>query len=236
MIRRQIAMPVPKGLKRRSLLGLAALAPLAACSPARLLNGGRPPRLYLLTPARDFTAGLPRVPWQLLVETPLANSAIDTPRIALGETVNRITYFADANWADTGPDMIQTLLVESFENSRRIVAVGVERSGLRADFVLKTDLRDFQAVYDGGDPTSTAPEARVRVNAKLVRMPRRNIVAGETFEAQVRADSPALKDVVHAFDQATGAVMRRIVEWTLQQGNTNVEMDPLPSSALDIRR
>ncbi|SNS17374.1 MULTISPECIES: ABC-type transport auxiliary lipoprotein family protein [unclassified Azospirillum] len=235
MTRQKAAMQPVSRLNRRALLGLALLAPLAGCSPVRLLNGGRPPRLYLLTPARDFVAGLPRVPWQLLVETPLANSAIDTPRIALGETANRITYFAEANWADTGPDMLQTLLVESFENSRRIVAVGVERSGLRADFVLKTDLRDFQAVYDGGDPTTTAPEARVRVNAKLVRMPRRNIVAGETFEAQVRASSPALNHVVAAFDEATGAVLRRIVEWTLQQGNTNVEIDPLPGSA-DMRR
>ncbi len=235
MTRQKAAMSHPLRPNRRALLGLALLASLAGCSPVRLLNGGRPPRLYLLTPARDFVAGLPRVPWQLLVETPLANSAIDTPRIALGETANRITYFAEANWADTGPDMIQTLLVESFENSRRIVAVGVERSGLRADFVLKTDLRDFQAVYDGGDPTTTAPEARVRVNAKLVRMPRRNIVAGETFEAQVRASSPALSHVIAAFDEATGAVLRRIVEWTLQQGNTNVEIDPLPGTS-DMRR
>lgn len=219
-----------RALTRRHLLALAALAPLAACSPAQLLTGGKTTKLYVLTPAKGFTAGLARAPWQLLVETPLANSAVDTPRIVLGETANRMTYYAGASWADTGPDMIQTLLVESFENSRRIVAVGVERSGLRADFVLKTDLRDFHANYAGGDTRETAPEATVRMNAKLVRMPRRNIVAGDTFEAKVRAASPALDDVIQAFDHATGAVLRRIVEWTLQQGQTNIQIDPLPTS------
>lgn len=219
-------------IARRGVLAAVGtgLLALGACSPARLFNAGRPPRLYMLTPAREFTAGLERAQWQLLVETPLANNGIDTPRIALGETSNRMTYYAAANWVDTAPDMIQTLLVESFENSRRIVAVGVERSGLRADFILKTDLRDFQANYAGADPTVTAPEAVVRINAKLVRMPRRNIVASDTFEARVAASSPALTDIVAAMDNATGAVLRRIVEWTLQQGMTNVSMDPLPRS------
>lgn len=215
-------------INRRGLLGLAALAPLAACSPAQLLTGGKPPKLYVLTPAKEFTAGLAGAPWQLLVETPLANSAIETPRIVLGETANRMTYYAGATWADNAPDMVQTLLVESFENSHRIVAVGVERTGLRADFILKTDLRDFHANYAGGDTSEVAPEATVRINAKLVRMPRRNIVAGETFEAKVRAASPALTDIITAFDQAMGAVLRRVVEWTLQQGQANVQIDPLP--------
>jgi cholesterol transport system auxiliary component len=53
-------------------------------------------------------------------------------------------------------------------------------------------------------------------------------VAGDTFEAKVRAASPGLTDIIHAFDRATGAVLRRIVEWTLQQGMANVRVDPLP--------
>lgn len=224
-------MMASKLLKRRQLLAIAAAAPLTACSPATLLTGGKAQKVFVLTPAREFTAGLARAPWQLLVETPLANAAVDTPRIMLGETSNRMTYYSGATWADTGPDMMQTLLVESFENSRRIVAVGVERSGLRADFILKTDLRDFHANYKGQSTHDTAPEATVRMNAKLVRLPRRNIVAGDTFEATVRATSPALDDIIKAFDAATGAVLRRIVEWTLQQGMANVDAYPLAWAA-----
>ena len=37
---------------------------------------------------------------------------------------------------------LQTLIIESFENSGRIVAVGRESVGLRADFTLKTELRE----------------------------------------------------------------------------------------------
>lgn len=213
---------------RRALLIGAGLLPLAGCGPASLLlQGPAAPRLYTLTPAREFAAGLPRVEWQLLVETPIANTGIDTARIALGETENRLTYYAGSNWVDTAPEMIQLLLVESFENSNRIVAVGREASGLRADFVLKSDLRDFQAEYAGGSVGGTAPVARVRLASRLVRMPRRNIVATDTFAAEIKATSARFEDVIAAFDAALDVVMRRIVEWALRQGAANVAIDPL---------
>jgi len=215
---------------RRTLLGLAALLPLTACSASRILGDGTPPRLFTLTPADEFTAGLPRVDWQLLVETPLASTGIDTARIALGADRNQLTYFADANWVDTAPEMIQLLLIESFENTNRIVAVGREATGLRSDYVLKSDLRDFQAEYNGGRPGESAPEAHVRLAAKLVRMPRRNIVASDEFEARVKAASPRLVDVIAAFDAALDAAMRRTVEWTLRQGEANAAEQARPQS------
>ncbi|QJE73152.1 hypothetical protein HHL28_08685 [Aerophototrophica crusticola] len=222
--------PTPR-LSRRGLLAAAAALPLAGCNATRLLDAGRPPNLYTLTPAREFSAGLPRVPWQLLVETPLSNTAINTTRIALGQDGNRITYFADANWIDTAPEMVQLLLVESLENSNRIVAVGIEASGLRSDFVLKTDLRDFAADYGAGAPGTGIPAAMVRINAKLVRMPRRTIVASDTFEAQVPAAGPNFAQVIQAFDTALETVLRRVVEWTLRQGAANTDLDPLATAS-----
>lgn len=214
-------------LHRRHLLALAALLPVTACSPASLLTGGKTPRVYVLTPAHEFAPDLPQVSWPLLVERPLADAAVDTPRIVLGETANRLSYFSDASWADNGPDMMRSLLVQSFENSHRIASVGAERSGgLRVDYILKTELRAFNASYYGQDPGKTAPDAVVRVNAKLVRMPRRDIVADQTFDAKIRAAGPGLDDIVQAFDRATGDATRRIVEWTLTQGAADVAAHP----------
>jgi len=108
--------------------------------------------------------------------------------------------------------MIQTLLVESFENTGKIVAVARQATDLRADYVLKTDLREFQAeLSDGGLPT-----ARVRINAKLVKMPERTIIASFKAERAVEAEGPELLQVVHAFDTALGKVLKRVVEWALK--------------------
>ena len=120
------------------------------------------------------------------------------------------------------PAMVQTLLVESFENANRIVAVGRESIGLRANFVLKTELREFQAEYPGPESIGTVnPTVRVRLNAKLVRVPERTIIGSRNFEDLAEAEAPNIVSVVSAFDDALGSVMGGTVEWTLRTGEAD---------------
>ncbi len=192
-------------------LGAVLLAGLAAC--AGILPGQGPPAdIYTLTPKSTFTPGFARVEWQLVVEEPHAMGAIDTTRIALAKSPTRMDYFASVRWSERAPQMVQTLLVESFENSGRIVSVGREAIGLRSDFNLRTDLREFQAEYYD---LQAGPRIRVRINAKIVKQPRRTIIASRNFEQVVVADGSSVEAVVAAFDDALGKVLRQTVEWTL---------------------
>ena len=203
-------------LARLSLVGLGA-AVLPACGISALRA---PPQLYTLTPKSTFSANLPAVEWQLLVEPPAAAAGLDSLRIALQSTPLKLDYFADVAWTDRAPQMVQTLIVESFENSGRIVSVGRESIGLRANYVLKTELREFQAEYvENG--LSSPPKVRVRMNAKLVEIPRRTIIAGDNFEATTSATNNSLDAIVLAFDDALGKVLRRLVEWTLSSGEAH---------------
>lgn len=202
---------------RLSLAGLGA-AVLPACGIPSLRSP--PPQLYTLTPKSTFSDGLPTVDWQLLVEPPAAAAGLDSLRIALQSTPLKLDYFANVAWTDRAPKMVQTLIVESFENSGGIVSVGRESIGLRANYVLKTELREFQAEYiENG--LSAAPNVRVRMNAKLVEIPRRAIIAGENFEASTTAESNTLDAIVRAFDDALGKVLRRLVEWSLSSGESH---------------
>ena len=196
---------------------IAAVLLTTACSPGSLLPGQKdPPRLFELTPKSTFDLQLPSVPWQLLVETPIAAAGIDTTRIALKHSPTTLDYFAASEWSDRAPAMVQTLLVESFENSERIVSVGRESLALRADYSLKVELREFQAEYYENE--GNAPAAHVRINLKLVKMPERIIVAGNTFSARLQSTSNTLDDIVEAFDEALGKVLKRLVAWTLTTG------------------
>ena len=198
---------------RLTLAGLgAAIAP--GCGIPALRD---PPQLYTLTPKSTFGRDLPAVEWQLLVEPPAAAAGLDSLRIALQSTPFKLDYFADVAWTDRAPQMVQTLIVESFENSGRIVSVGRESIGLRANYVLKTELREFQAEYQERG-LSSPPDVRVRMNAKLVEIPSRTIIAGDNFEAATVATSNSLDEIVLAFDDALGKVLRRLVEWTLASG------------------
>ncbi|WP_247879794.1 ABC-type transport auxiliary lipoprotein family protein [Azospirillum sp. TSA6c] len=195
----------------RGMCGAALLLGLAACST---LNPTAP-HLYTLTPRASVAAG-PKADWQLLVETPAAAAGIDTPRIALARTPTSLDYFADVSWADRAPNMVQGLIVQTFEDSGRIVSVGRDTVGLRSDYVLKSELRDFQAEY--ATPGAAMPDrVHVRLSAKLVAMPRRTIEAGETFEASAPVRGRSFTDVIAAFDQALGQVTSELVSWSLSQ-------------------
>ena len=206
--------------RRAVLTRLAALPPLALLggmtSACESLVPGQtpPPSLYRLTPKSSFKDSMPAVDWQLVLEAPLADAGLNTTRIALQRSPMQLEYYARSGWTDRAPLMIQTLMIESFENSGRIIAVGRETVGLRADYVLKTELREFQAEYFAGGP----PQVRVSMNAKLVKMPNRIIVASESWEHVIDATADRIGDVIQAFDDALGKVLKRMVEWTLTEG------------------
>jgi cholesterol transport system auxiliary component len=60
------------------------------------------------------------------------------------------------------------------------------------------------------------------MNAKLVEMPDRRIIASETFGQKVKAEGSGFRDVIDAFDAALGAVLKHIVEFTLTTPPTQV--------------
>ena len=187
----------------------AAAALLAGCA---LLQAADPQDLYTVTPKSTFEPDLPAVYWQLTVEAPAAAANLNTGRIALAMTPTSSDYYAKAAWTDRAPLMVQTRIVDSFENTRKIVAVARESIGIRANYVLQPDLRNFEALYYYGEP----PIVRVRIIAKLVRMPDRQIIGVASFERCVRARADKIPKVVEAFDQALGGVIKQLVSWTLR--------------------
>ena len=206
-----------KAPQRRALIASALTLPLGLALTACQLavpGQGPPPSLYRLTPKSTFSEDLPTVDWQLVLEVPIANAGLSTTRVALQRSPTQLEYFANAGWTDRAPLMVQTLLIESFENSDRIVAVGRESVGLRADFILKSELREFQAEYFRG----TLPSVRVAINAKLVKMPRRAIVGSRSFEAVEPAKADSMDAIIAAYDGALGSVLKDLVEWTLTKG------------------
>ena len=184
---------------------------LAGCSAALTST---PPSLYVLQPKTTYDTNLPTVGYQLVVTVPDAPQSLDSARIALARSPTTIDYFASSAWTDRAPVMIQDLLVESFENTRKIVSVGRDTSGLRADYVLLTDLRDFEARYYEG--TNKPPQVRVRITAKLIKMPEREIIGGLDAVKTSDAEKNDIDSIVAAFGEATGNAMKMVVQWTLR--------------------
>lgn len=199
--------------RRGFLCGTAAVA-LAGCGGNLIGPPSPAAQIYALNP-QFGPLDAPQVGWQLVVAVPVMPGVLDTSRIALERAPNLIDYYANAEWADRLSLVVQSLLVEAFERSGKIAAVGRETAGLRADYVLETEVRNLEAFYARAD---TAPKVRVAITAKLLGALSHE-VAG-VFDA--RHESPAavndMSSITAAFSQATGSTVEDIATWALRTG------------------
>ena len=193
------------------LLALAAtLALLAGCG--NVIGPGKPLQLYTLDPQAPATSG-PVVAASLSIATPEAEASLDTNRIALNRTSETMDYFADASWPDHLPLLLQSRLVESFEKDGRAASVARDTAGIQADYLLKSEIRSFQARYAAAD---APPDVQLRIDVALVQVSTGKVVLRKEMSRLQRADQNALPAIIQAFNGATTAILRDIVDWTVR--------------------
>jgi cholesterol transport system auxiliary component len=198
---------------RRGVLAGAASLSLAGCSGNLIGPPSPAPQIYVLNP-KFGTVDAPNAGWQLVVAVPNAPASLDTQRIALERAPNTMDYYANSEWTDRAPILMQSLLVQAFESSGRIAGVGRETAGIRADYVLETEIRDFEAFYA---VTDSPPLVRVAVMAKLLGVLHHEIAAAMEFHNEAQASANNMTSITAAFNQATGATIQAIVAWALAQ-------------------
>ena len=198
----------------RGLALALAIAPLGACALANA-GSGPAPQLFTLTaphPASVEATAAKGPPIEVAEFS--APAALDTTRIAQQSTPNEIAYYADARWADRAPRMIQMLMVETLENSGRFNAVSPQGAGLRVDYELMGDIRQFAAVPSTNGGTS---EVRVDLLARLVKKDERNILASSRFSARAPVEGSGIVPIVRAYDAALRGVLDGMADWAAQQ-------------------
>lgn len=197
---------------RRRLVVLATGA-VAGCAAVGIATR-EPPQLFQLTPKSTFDPGLPdlgRLP--LLVEVPTAAGGLNTARIALKPTPTLVQYYAGATWTEVLPVMLHQLIIESFDNTGSIDALDRVTGVNRAAWALVVYIREFQPEYVD---TEQPPTVNVRLQARLLRLPRREEAAFSSFEATWPAEDTDLLSIVVAIDEALGVVLKNMVQWTLR--------------------
>lgn len=207
---------MPRLSPLRLLLAAGTVTALMGCEGLTTLKTvTRPVDLYDLTPKSTFDSGLPEISAQVVVEEPTAASSVNTDRIAVKPNAYQVQYFPDARWVDRAPLLVQTMLLESLENTGKVGAVGRQAIGLSSDYTLVTDLREFQARNNSDG--SSGLEVVVQLNMKIVQEPRGLIVASQSFAHEASSPTTNMTDVVEAFDVALGKTMGRAVDWAVRQ-------------------
>jgi cholesterol transport system auxiliary component len=210
--------------RRLVLAGGTALV-LAGCSDL-IGPTGAPKQLYPLRPTGGASTIGPKVAFSLAVATTTDSQHLDSARIALIQPDGAIDFYANSEWTDHLPILVQNALVESFEQSGRIDAVASDTAGFHADYFLEAEIRDFQAHYSVPDGI---PTVRVRIEAKLAPTHTHEIVASLNSVHEVNASANSVPEVVRAFDTALGQVYSEIVNWALAAPpHTNPEPAAVP--------
>ncbi len=193
------------------LITLCALT-LSAC--VSLLPESAPSSVYRLSsPEPSAWTGEGRT--VIAIIPPRAPRGLAGDVIALQMADGHIAYMAAARWISPAPRIMQNLIVDTFNAAGSRVAPVLPDDGVRAQYELRLDLREFEAVYDQGD--GRAPLIRVRLAARLIATDGRQLAGSNVFVGEARASANRAGAIIAAFDQAAEQVSQELAEWTAGQ-------------------
>ena len=144
---------------------------------------------------------------QLVVTEPVATAPVDSDRIVVRPAPGAVATLKDAQWVERLPRLVQTRLIQSFENARLLRSVSRPDGRIVAQFSLNTEIRRFEMDLSQG-------EAVVEISARLVEEGAGRIAAARIFTARLPVASDAAPSAALALDAALGDVMGQIVIWT----------------------
>ena len=189
---------------RRHLLAAlgmgAAAAGLAACStPAS--------PTFDLSAAKDFP-GRRRggLAGQLIIYEPVALAVYDSDRIVIKSANQSLAYLPGAQWADRLPRLVQTRLIQSFENANRFKSVGRPGDQITASMVLNWEIRSFEI-------EEQSRQAVIELAVKTVAQGSGRIERAQLFKSAVPVSSIDASGATGALDEGLKTVLLQIVAW-----------------------
>ncbi len=205
---------------------------LSACNTSSLLDSDLPaPTQFVLAPLPPAaeSASSPALQVDLAIGRPDVAPGLDTTRIAVLQG-RELDYFRGAHWGGTTFEMVQTLLVASLQDQRLFRSVTAEQARVAGAYMLDTVVRDFQAEYT---PGKRAPDVRVTLIGRLIRIADRALVDTVAATAVQPARENRLAAVVEAFEAAAHDVAKKVADETaaaISSDQERVLAIPTPTS------
>ncbi len=148
---------------------------------------------------------------QILIPPPTALQALDSNLIVIRVSPSEIQYLGKAQWSDKLSRMVQSKLVEAFENTGKLGGVGVPGQGLAIDYQVVTDIRSFEIDAAGGQKS-----AAVEISVKILNDRTGTVKAQSVFRKVVPVTGGSNPDFVRGLDAAFAGVTAEIVDWVLR--------------------
>jgi phospholipid/cholesterol/gamma-HCH transport system substrate-binding protein len=173
------------------------------------MTGGEkatPAVVYDLAPVRAFPPVEKTAEAQLTIAEPTAVLMLDTQKILVRPQKPESPSFDTAQWADSLPKLVQSKILQSFENSKYLAAVARPSDGVTGDYQLLIEIRAFQIA------TAPQTEAVVELSAKLVGEGGR-IKESRVFRGALPTKVTDAAAAAAALNEAFGQVAKELVNW-----------------------
>ncbi len=187
----------------RLCMALAFAFALAGCS-----NSNKIEAIYQLSavsspPAPGGTTA------QILVPEPRALEALNSNKIAVKPTAITLSYYPSVALEDSAPKVLQRMLLDTFQNTGRVKAVGLPGQSLLINYQVVTEVRAFQA------ETYEADRARVEVAVKLLDDSNGRVISDRIFTAVVPMSGDSAEAAAVGINEAAQRLAADVVAWTL---------------------
>ena len=190
-----------KGRLVRGGLAFAVALTVASC-------GGSAPETFDLAAAAAPPAH--RLRAQISIREPVASLDLNSQRILVRTGPETVAYLAGAQWSDRLPALVQTRLLQTFENARLLQSVARAGGGQTADYNLELDIRAFELDVN-------ARQANVDIAAKIVGAGSGRVVAARIFKTQAAATGTGGAEASTALNAALSTAMTQIVAFVSSQ-------------------
>jgi phospholipid/cholesterol/gamma-HCH transport system substrate-binding protein len=174
----------------------------------RLTGGGKkgPVVIYDLAAPRKLPPLEKLTQTQIAVPEPGAPIALDTQKVVPRSPAGDAESFANAQWSDTIPKLVQAKVIQTLDNSGYLGAVSRPLDGLSADYQLLIDVRAFHVAGAAGEISE------VELGAKVLGTGGR-IVASKVVAAKAPASAAGAKAGVAALDVAFNKAAIELAVW-----------------------
>jgi cholesterol transport system auxiliary component len=201
-------------LRVAAALGLTGL--LAGC--VSVLPKSDPVQLYAFegaaAPPSPAAAPAAGKPFDVMRGIGSFNRAAAGDRILTTDGA-KVAYIGKARWVAPAVVLFDQALSRAFDDSQGPARLLGRGQVGKAEYVLRLDVRDFEARYENG--LKAAPVVLIRARASLTDS-QRALVGDKMFEVRVPAADNRVGAIAEAFDKAVGQMAGELVTWTNAAG------------------
>ena len=193
---------------------VGAAASLAGC--ISVLPKTKPAQLYSFGGAIAPTATPAPGPRFSIEVAPISFDRAAVGDRILTTTGNQAAYIKGSRWDVGAQYLFESALTNAFAADGGPARLMARGEAVRADYVLKLEVRTFEARYLQGQ--GAAPTVVVRVYAALAKTGDRALAGERLFTASVPAAENRAGAIATAFDQAVTQTLGQLAKWADTRG------------------